>query len=451
MMNVLCLIKNHLFLRLTMRRFLIPILATVLSFFSFAEDIPMTFCGVRLGQKLPEGIELTSKPEICYICMFPAKETILDYKEYYLGASLATKTVTTAAALYETQSSSSAESLFRRTCEWLEKKYPGKKCESANVPNCTTAKIMWFGSEKEGWYTVERHQPKAGVHNVVITLYNYKMLKLQETEAQRCDKGAVGGQVEESVTNGMTRTAVIAMLGAPSGSMGAGKRETLIFEKGKVVLVEGKVSDVVLYSKEEIEQRKKTLESSAKNQQGVVPITPSSKRFTDGGKETVAIDYSEITPNDMSANAQNLNLTKIPVYSTKITKNVNDTLVLANGGIVTISLGYLGYLGFQADAVLFRDGSNWKIWIKGKKTFNCDILKSPSVAATENGESVFIAEVKKNGKILKMLNGDVYMVGDFNHIDTMLWLGSSDALLIDGKRLINFDAADAIIEVTKLN
>lgn len=192
-MNVLFRIKTPLPLRLSMRRFLISILATVFSFFSFAENIPMTFCGLRLGQKLPDGIEPTSKTERYYGYTLPAKETILDYNQYGFHASLVTKTVTSAGAGYVTQSPSEAESLFQRTCEWLEKKYPGKRCESANLPN-RTIKVMRFGPETDGYYMVERNQPTPGMHLVLITLFNSKLSELQEAEAQRYAKGGVAGQ-----------------------------------------------------------------------------------------------------------------------------------------------------------------------------------------------------------------------------------------------------------------
>jgi len=192
-MNALFLIKIPLSLRVNMRRLLTSILAIVFSFFSLAEDVPMTFCGLRLGQKLPDGMEPTSKTERYYGYTLPAKETILDYNQYGFHASLVTKTVTSAGAGYVTQSPSEAESLFQRTCEWLEKKYPGKKCERMNLPN-RTIKVMRFGPDTDGYYMVERNQPTPGMHLVMITLYNSKLSELQETEARRYAKGGVAGQ-----------------------------------------------------------------------------------------------------------------------------------------------------------------------------------------------------------------------------------------------------------------
>jgi hypothetical protein len=156
-------------------------------------------------------------------------------------------------------------------------------------------------------------------------------------------------------------------------------------------------------------------------------------------------------PAEIQTPKENSSVAKVTVYTTKISKDENDILVLANGCIVKITGGFLGFVGFQKDAVLFKDGLNWKIWIKGKKVFNCEIIKAPSIAVTENGERFLIEEVKSNGKILKMSGGAIYTVDDFSTFDTTLWMGNVDALLIDGKRLINFTDADAIVEVTKLN
>ncbi|MEP2777163.1 MAG: hypothetical protein ABJQ29_15090 [Luteolibacter sp.] len=139
-----------------------------------------------------------------------------------------------------------------------------------------------------------------------------------------------------------------------------------------------------------------------------------------------------------------------PVYITKIDEDKGDVLKLANGGIVEITRGYLGYTGYRKDAVLYKDGRIWKIWIEGKKVFSCDILKAPENRPSASGESVSISEVKGNGKILSTLGGSFYEVGDLHTIETALWLGPFEALLIDGTRLLNLEAGGEIIDVTKV-
>ena len=139
-----------------------------------------------------------------------------------------------------------------------------------------------------------------------------------------------------------------------------------------------------------------------------------------------------------------------PVYTTKIDEDNGDILKLENGAIVEISSGFLGFVGFRKDAVLYNLGRGWKIWIKGKKAFSCDILKAPNSRPTGYGESVSISDVKGDGKILATLDGSLYEVSDQNTYDTRLWLGSFEALLIDGTKLLNLEGSDEVVEITKI-
>ena len=139
-----------------------------------------------------------------------------------------------------------------------------------------------------------------------------------------------------------------------------------------------------------------------------------------------------------------------PVYITKIDEDENDVLKLANGAVVEITMGFIGFVGFRKDAVLYKDGGSWKIWIEGKKAFSCDVLKAPDNRPSGAGELISISEVKGNGEILTSLNGSLYEVNDLNKIDTALWLGPFEALLIDGSKLLNLEEGDEVIEVTKM-
>ena len=55
---------------------------------------------------------------------------------------------------------------------------------------------------------------------------------------------------------------------------------------------------------------------------------------------------------------------------------------LENGGIVEVTMGYVGYIGYRKKALLFPDGGRWKLWIEGKKSFPVDVLKAPTAAPT---------------------------------------------------------------------
>lgn len=138
------------------------------------------------------------------------------------------------------------------------------------------------------------------------------------------------------------------------------------------------------------------------------------------------------------------------VYRTKIDEDNDDILKLENGAVVEITGGFLGFVGFRKDAVLFKDGASWKIWIEGKRAFRCDVLKAPGVRSSSTGKLNHINEVKGDGKILAMLDGSMYEVNDFDVFTTSIWLGNSEVLLIDGLQLLNLDEDGEIIDVTRL-
>ena len=108
----------------------------------------------------------------------------------------------------------------------------------------------------------------------------------------------------------------------------------------------------------------------------------------------------------------------------------------------------LGYVGYRKDAVLFRSSRQWKIWIEGKKVYKCDLLKAPSTRPV-SAELKYISEVTDDGRILKMLDGTIFEVDSLDTIDTALWLGMSDALILNGYDLINLDEGE-VVSVTQL-
>jgi len=140
----------------------------------------------------------------------------------------------------------------------------------------------------------------------------------------------------------------------------------------------------------------------------------------------------------------------IPVYITKIDDCTDDILKLDNGAIVETKSGYLGFVGFRKKAVLYKDIRGWKIWIDGKKSFNCEVLKSPQYQTAKSGEKVSIVEVKGDGKYLVTSSGSLLEVNQLNTIETSLWLGYFEAIIIDGSQLINLDSGGEIIDVTKI-
>ena len=137
-------------------------------------------------------------------------------------------------------------------------------------------------------------------------------------------------------------------------------------------------------------------------------------------------------------------------FKTKIDDDDDNILKLANGAIVEISYGYLGYLGYLKDCIVYKSGSQWKIWIEGKKTFSCTILKEPSYLSKIDIEEVTISEISDNGNLIFLTNGSVYEVS-FQSYETMLWLGFfSSALIINRSQIINLDEGSELIDVYKI-
>ncbi|HBH11634.1 MAG TPA: hypothetical protein DDX29_00705 [Clostridiales bacterium] len=173
------------------------------------------------------------------------------------------------------------------------------------------------------------------------------------------------------------------------------------------------------------------------------------------GVETGKKEFSGISnaPNPRKK-AENKGKAKAPssniAYKTIIDSDDGDVLKLDNGAIVEISYGYLGYVGYRKDAVLYKSGHQWKIWIEGKKSYKCDLLKAPSYGSVYSVEELTITEIKGDGTILIMSDGSIYEVGSPYTINTSLWIGFNDALLLDGFELLNLDESDEIIEVTRI-
>ena len=100
-------------------------------------------------------------------------------------------------------------------------------------------------------------------------------------------------------------------------------------------------------------------------------------------------------------------------------------------------------MGYRKSAVLYGSGHRCNLWIAGKKSYKCELLKAPD-GRGEPAKEVHISEVKGNGTILIMLDGSMYEVDAIDEIYTSLWLRISDGILISGTTLINFDSEEAV-------
>ncbi len=129
-------------------------------------------------------------------------------------------------------------------------------------------------------------------------------------------------------------------------------------------------------------------------------------------------------------------------YCTKISEDDGDIIVLQNGAIIRVSR-FFGFIGFNKEAILFKDGYTWKIWIEGKKAYRCDIIQAPT-AITVSAENVFIQEILGDGSVIKLLDGRILEVDSFDVIDTSLWLSLAEGLIIDGRYLINYNEGEKV-------
>jgi len=129
-------------------------------------------------------------------------------------------------------------------------------------------------------------------------------------------------------------------------------------------------------------------------------------------------------------------------YVTKVESDDDEIIKLENGAIVEVAR-YYGYIGYRKDAVLYGSGSKCFLWIAGKKSYKCELLKQPD-GKPKPAMNLALDEVKGNGSILLMQDGEIYEVDDLDTIHTALWLGLSDGLLINGDTYINFDADEPV-------
>lgn len=136
-------------------------------------------------------------------------------------------------------------------------------------------------------------------------------------------------------------------------------------------------------------------------------------------------------------------------YVTKIEEDKDEILKLANGAIVEVDSILLGFVGFNKDAILFKDTLTWKLWIKGKKAFSCDVIKEPDQIAT-SFEKISVSEIRGNGKIIKTLSGSIFEVNPINEIDVSVWVPPFNGLIINGNQIINLDQNGPLVDITRL-
>ena len=132
------------------------------------------------------------------------------------------------------------------------------------------------------------------------------------------------------------------------------------------------------------------------------------------------------------------------VWESKIDDDNGDTIFLENGSVVEVTSGYVGYIGYRKNSVLFKDGSAWRIWIEGKRAFPCDVLKRPTSGST-SAERLSLSKVASDGDSIIASNGAVFEVSSGSASG---WTGAS-VLLIDDSRMLNLDDGE-MLEVSRI-
>jgi hypothetical protein len=95
-------------------------------------------------------------------------------------------------------------------------------------------------------------------------------------------------------------------------------------------------------------------------------------------------------------------------YWTKI-ESADDGLVkLANGAIVEVTRGFLGYVGYGKKAFLHSSGT--RLWVEGKKDFAVTSLRVPSFGSQKSFEKKTISKAVDDGSVFIFYDGTSYVV-----------------------------------------
>jgi hypothetical protein len=111
---------------------------------------------------------------------------------------------------------------------------------------------------------------------------------------------------------------------------------------------------------------------------------------------------------------------------------------------------FFGLIGFNKDSLLFKEGNSWRLWIEGKKSYRCKIIKPPFTKPNVYLEKKQIMKVTSDGSFLTDINGIMYEVNSLDTIETRLWIPPLDILIIDEIEVINMSLMSPAIIVQKL-
>jgi len=134
-------------------------------------------------------------------------------------------------------------------------------------------------------------------------------------------------------------------------------------------------------------------------------------------------------------------------YKSKVKARKDDLFVLENGAIIEVR-GFASVLSDEGDdAVLIKDGPLWKIWVEGSSLLSGDLINEPELRYDGTAENHHITDVLGNGSILKTMDDKIFKVDNFDRVQTSIWIGYFDAVVLDNNELIHADQSEEIIEV----
>jgi hypothetical protein len=136
-------------------------------------------------------------------------------------------------------------------------------------------------------------------------------------------------------------------------------------------------------------------------------------------------------------------------YVTKVESDADDVVRLANGAMVEVTSGYLGFIGYRKNAVLLLIGSRCRLWIQGKRSYRCTILRASSLRPLP-AVVTSITDVSSDGDIIKTLDGSIFEVDSLSTLYTSLWLPVSEVAVLGNSQMVNLDQSDELATVTRL-
>ena len=134
-------------------------------------------------------------------------------------------------------------------------------------------------------------------------------------------------------------------------------------------------------------------------------------------------------------------------HVTKVEDATNELVKLRNGAILELTGAYLAIPSYR-DAVLLSAGLRCRLWVEGKRTYPCRLLKAPVMRGQEVSVDV-LTGVNADGKLVRLSSGLMYEV-QFQSYVAALWIAGSEILDFGDGRLLNLDYDSEIVMVSTI-